>query len=354
MRCTLARDFNVQKALRWRSAIHQDPPYQRKGSIWDLAKQQRFIDSLLNGYDVPKFYLHDLRGTHPTLVYAIVDGKQRLNAIWGFLRDEYPLAADFIVEARNLPALPGGTVHPRGGQRFSELDPAWREVLKYTDLSVVLIKNASPDDIEELFARLNNGEPLNAPEKRNAIGGDLAGLVREVAGRPLFTDRVRFGNDRYQHFDLAVRLLALELAGTAAGATGLASVPDLRADALDDLVRAHRRLDPDVAAALRERVDTRAGFLESVYSSGDALLAAPASVLVAYLLASGPAGALDPTAVRTRLAAFADARRSELARPETERDSRLVEYGHLLRHALADAASLERAYEIAAGWITRR
>ena len=67
-------------------AIDENAPYQREGAVWSLEQQQLFIDSLLNGYDVPKIYLHDLRGKHPTKVYAIVDGKQRLTTIWRFLR----------------------------------------------------------------------------------------------------------------------------------------------------------------------------------------------------------------------------------------------------------------------------
>ena len=68
MRCVPAHDFTVAKALAWRSAIADDPPYQRPSAVWSLAKQQLFIDSLINGYDVPKIYLHDLRGKHPTRV----------------------------------------------------------------------------------------------------------------------------------------------------------------------------------------------------------------------------------------------------------------------------------------------
>ena len=62
MRCVPAHDFTVMKAYLWRSAINEKPPYQRESSVWSLEKQQLFIDSLLNGYDVPKIYLHDLRG----------------------------------------------------------------------------------------------------------------------------------------------------------------------------------------------------------------------------------------------------------------------------------------------------
>ena len=54
VRCVPAPDFTVGKALAWRSSIDADVPYQRESFVWSLEQQQLFIDSLLNGYDVPK------------------------------------------------------------------------------------------------------------------------------------------------------------------------------------------------------------------------------------------------------------------------------------------------------------
>src|SRR3954447_5117645 len=151
MRCVPAPDFTVGKALAWRSAIDENAPYQREGAVWSLEQQQLFIDSLLNGYDVPKIYLHDRRGVVPNQVYAIVDGKQRLTTIWRFLRDEFALAPDFRTIEANLPDEAAGASMPSSGQRYSELDPAWQTVLRKTPLAVVLIQRATPDDIEDLF-----------------------------------------------------------------------------------------------------------------------------------------------------------------------------------------------------------
>lgn len=158
MRCEAARDFTVAKAIAWRSSIDDDPPYQRAGDVWSMARQQLFIDSLLNGYDVPKIYLHDLRGHHPTKVYAVVDGKQRLTTLWSFLKDGFALAPTFRIEAED--AIPGVPV-PRPGSRFSEFHSTWQRALLWTPISVVLIRDAEEDDIEELFSRLNNGVALS-------------------------------------------------------------------------------------------------------------------------------------------------------------------------------------------------
>jgi hypothetical protein len=166
MRCEPAHHFTVAKAIAWRSSMDAEPLYQRRGDAWSLGHRQLFIDSLLNGYDIPKIYLHDLRGQHPTKVYAIVDGKQRLTALWSFVDDGFPLAEGFRVEPANRPDLPPAAIDPRGPLRFSELDRHWRDVLLGSFLSVVLIRDAQPADIDELFSRLNNGVPLSPDERR--------------------------------------------------------------------------------------------------------------------------------------------------------------------------------------------
>src|SRR5882724_6160307 len=73
-----------------------EPDYQRQSDIWGEEKRQLFIDSLINGYDVPKLYFHRLSpGSTTSKRFAIVDGKQRLETIRGFLANKFPLADDF-------------------------------------------------------------------------------------------------------------------------------------------------------------------------------------------------------------------------------------------------------------------
>lgn len=351
MRCVPAHYFTVAKALAWRSAIDERPPYQRESAIWSLDKQQLFIDSLLNGYDVPKIYLHDLRGRRPTKVYAIVDGKQRLTTIWDFLADRFPLASDFRVEKRNMPDLPADAVAPRAGQRFSEFDRHWREVLRQTFLSVVLIRNATEEDIEDLFSRLNNGEPLNAAEKRNAMGGAMAKLVRTIARRPFFTGRLHFTNARHHHYELATRLLLVE----SVPASIAEELPDIRSAALDAFVRSNRRLAPADRASLVDRLDAGLAVVSAVFRPADPLLTTPSNAFLLYLFVRRVVGdqraAADPARVRAFLEAFQQSRVAALDQPEEERDATLVEFSGLMQHGTNDARNVRRRLEIlGAAW----
>ncbi len=269
MRCDLAHHFTIEKARAWRSAIDIDPPYQRPAGVWTVAHRQRLIDSILNGYDIPKLYLHDLRGEQPTPVYAVIDGKQRLTAIWSFLDDGLPLAPDFSLDPRNRPALPDDVRDPRPGDRWSSLHPAWQRVVRRTELSVVLVRDVHPDGLAELFGRLNDGVPLNPSERRNAIGGDLAALIRERATDPVLPARLAFADDRlaYQAF----------IARRVASAVRSAADPAPTDADLDELVRGGRGLDAARRAVIEAALDADRARLQAAFDAADPRLHDPVS-----------------------------------------------------------------------------
>src|ERR1051325_4392589 len=89
----------IQYLHALRSAIWIDPPYQRLSDIWPPEKRKLLIDSIINGFDIPKLYFHELspaRQVGTTFQnYAIIDGKQRLETLWAFMDGKFALADDF-------------------------------------------------------------------------------------------------------------------------------------------------------------------------------------------------------------------------------------------------------------------
>lgn len=65
-----------------------DAPYQR-GLVWNLEQKQRLINSILLGIQLPAVYLRDLGSSSPVW-YEVIDGKQRLTTLIGFMQDEFP------------------------------------------------------------------------------------------------------------------------------------------------------------------------------------------------------------------------------------------------------------------------
>jgi len=213
-----------------REDIWLDPPYQRMPEVWTLDKKQLLIDSLLNGFDIPKFYLHDFfPNSDPEtgeFRYAIVDGKQRLGAIWDFIDGNFALSDS--IEIINEPDLDVKNL------TYSELEKTHLKLKSRFDsraLSVMTIQTLDTELIEEMFSRLNEAMPLSAAEKRNALRGPLPKEIREIADHALFTDRLPFNNSRYRHYDVACKFLKI-LDST--------DIPDLKKYYLDDFVRKYR------------------------------------------------------------------------------------------------------------------
>lgn len=189
-----------------RNQIELNPEYQRQSGVWSIEKQQLLIDSIINGFDIPKIYFHEFvvrrEANGKRLRYAIVDGKQRMQAIWEFLDDAYPLSKDFEYFADKSVSA--------AGMRFSQLEQSYPDIaalFNASTLSVIAIRTDDIELIEEMFSRLNEAAPLNAAEKRNALGGPLPAAVRKLAEHTFFTKKIPFNNSRYRHYDLAAKFI---------------------------------------------------------------------------------------------------------------------------------------------------
>ncbi|HKB92367.1 MAG TPA: DUF262 domain-containing protein [Opitutaceae bacterium] len=192
-----------------KDAIQLNPDYQRISGIWTLEKRQLLIDSLINGFDVPKLYFHEF--VPPKKVgskkyrYAIIDGKQRIQTIWDFiegnisLSEEFEYIRDSTIKAAGL-----------GYSQLAEKYPQLKSRFDATPLDIVTIRTSDLDLIEDMFSRLNEAVPLNAPEKRNAFGGPMPNAIQKVSGHKFFAKHIPFPDNRYRHRDLAAKFIFIE------------------------------------------------------------------------------------------------------------------------------------------------
>lgn len=164
------------------------PEYQR-GTVWKLPQKQGLIDSLLRGYQIPLFYVHlEARPNNYTgeveKTAWLVDGQQRLAAIVGYLQNEFSLPDP--KKAKPGSVLPPGTAQlpPWTGKKFDELQPAEKERLQDRDLLVIEMTADHPNEVRDLFIRLQAGTPLTAQEKRDAWPGDFTNFIIRHAGKP--------------------------------------------------------------------------------------------------------------------------------------------------------------------------
>ena len=83
-----SRGVNILQAYLWYrdGKLLVNHRYQRK-LVWTVEEKQKLIDSILSDYPLPLILLAEKeRGS-----YEIIDGMQRLNAIFTFIETSYPL-----------------------------------------------------------------------------------------------------------------------------------------------------------------------------------------------------------------------------------------------------------------------
>lgn len=266
------RNSTVWQLHRMRDRIELDPEYQRMSDIWTLEKRQLLIDSILNGFDIPKFYLHKFskpktKGDR-TYDYAIVDGKQRLGTIWSFIDGSITLDEGFEF-FKDGKVKAGGMTYRELGIEHPDLKADFDGFL----LSVMCIETDDIEMIEEMFSRLNEAMPLSAAEKRNAYGGPIPSAVRKLAKERFFTASIPFPNKRYRHFDLATKFLLAEHEGR---------VVDTKKAYLDKFVQGFADSPRNRMPGFLEKAQENVGHMSKVFSNNDWLLRQVGMVTVYY------------------------------------------------------------------------
>lgn len=189
------------------------PPYQRKSGIWNTKDKAYLIDSIINGFDMPKFYIADFSYYSSELnksgkMYAVIDGRQRFEAIFDFMDGSLKLDKDFIyfadpsVKIAGLNAVEINNRYPKIFKRFESFN-----------LSAMAVLTNREGRINELFIRLNKSKPLTGSEVRSAIVSEAGRVIKEAAAHKFFTNNVDFSNLRKQHENAAAKIVLFEHRG---------------------------------------------------------------------------------------------------------------------------------------------
>jgi len=189
----------VSAANGIRQRIDTNPDFQRP-AVWSTSQKQLLVDSILREYDVPKMYWRKLSSKPDR--YDVVDGQQRLRAIWSFVDGEFALPA-------NAEPVDGFAT---AGCKYVALPDDLRIRFDTYALDVVVLEDTDENEVREMFLRLQNGTSLKAQEKRNAMPGKMREFVKSLTLH-VFFQRVGFANSRFTHDHVAAQMVCLELAG---------------------------------------------------------------------------------------------------------------------------------------------
>ena len=209
-------------------------------SRWSIDQKQLLIDTIFRGLDIPKFYLWKIDETtlyngYPDgetkeaykkilerkrkenddpnpYIYEVVDGQQRTRTILEYMgvttRHKNVFRGEWF---EMYPALSDTPIAK--GKLFSNLNAEQQTKFEEKVLTVMILENATIDEVREMFLRLQNGTPLNSQQKRDAMGSQIGRAVRDLVELPFFKKSVPFDNSYSGHRQVASQMLNLEIKG---------------------------------------------------------------------------------------------------------------------------------------------
>jgi hypothetical protein len=164
-------------AMLERGEISVNREYQRSNGIWSVPARSFLVETVLKNFPIPKLSLHhrtDLQSL--TDHREVVDGQQRTYALRDFMEGKFRLSKRIDTEEWR-------------GKHFEDLeDEDKRQFLNY-GLSFDLLIGAEPEEVREIFRRMNTFTvSLNYEEQRNAaFNGAFKWFVRDLTTE--YTDR---------------------------------------------------------------------------------------------------------------------------------------------------------------------
>ena len=174
----------------------------QRGLVWDKKRKSLLIHSLIIGYPVPPLY-----GAKSEEGYDVLDGKQRCNAIYEFMNDMF-----------TLEDVPEVTVTNEEGEveevdintlYFSEMEEQLQDAVKDYQIQMHYFEDITPDEISEMFFRLNNGKAMSAIELTRCKAQSMA-MINEIGKHELFKNALtEKALAKYTNEDIVVKSYVL-------------------------------------------------------------------------------------------------------------------------------------------------
>ena len=341
------RNNNISRIYSEREFLESNPDYQRNSDIWDESKKQLFIDSILNDYDIPKLYFYSLIPRSKTkghenskFEYSIIDGKQRLETIWGFIDGRFNLSKEFVYFADET-VKAGSLSYDELGKKY----PRLKNKFDSTNLPIIEVESDDFELIEDMFSRLNEAVPLNSAESRNAIGGPMASVIRDVANHQFFKNKVKFNNVRYKHREVAARLLFIEHY-----LHEKEQIFDTKKNLLDNFVKIYKKDKNLSPIPIKNGVNANLLLLNEIFLDKDPLLRAQSVIPIYYLVIRDLKNTiLSGIMTREKIQQFVDAvieNKKTAVNDIGEADFDLLDYDRMSIQGTNDASSIKERTRI--------
>jgi len=176
------RGENIQELYSWylegRLAVNRR--YQRK-LVWTREEKQHLIDTITRKFPLPLVLLAEVH-INGVAKYEIIDGMQRLNAIFGFVENQFDYRGEYF-DLETMASSKQLLDERKLTQHQNVLARAVCASIANYKIPISTYRIDQTDDIDEIFRRINSyGRVLSDQEIRQAgVTGPFADLVRTLS-----------------------------------------------------------------------------------------------------------------------------------------------------------------------------
>lgn len=151
------KTYSINDFVEWKQGgvLELSPKFQRR-SVWTQKAKSYFLDSVLRGKPCPKVLIREhLNAPQRKTIREVVDGQQRLRAVFEYIEDGFPVSRTHNKE--------------HGGKYFSDLAKDTQTAVLAYQVATDCLINISDSEVRDIFARLNTyGVKLNTIELLHA------------------------------------------------------------------------------------------------------------------------------------------------------------------------------------------
>lgn len=171
----------------------------QRSFVWDMTKKRMLIDSMIRNYPINALFFNRREDGK----YDALDGKQRSNAIRGFMDGEYALD--------NLDPFYGEDKEEfdANGLKFEELPEWMQEQIKDYSITIYYFDGITEEETAEFFYRINNGKPLSAIELTRVKASALD-KFQQIANLPAIAEAIS-DKGKLKYNDETVAMQAWEI-----------------------------------------------------------------------------------------------------------------------------------------------
>ena len=241
---------------------------------------------------------------------------------WAVLNSEYKISKD---------AEPIGETDI-ANLTYTDLSEELKDKFDSYALDLVILENATLDEVEEMFVRLQNGSTLKAAERRNALPGKMKLFIRELAKHNFFNS-CGFKNRRFDFDQVAAQCMLLELNG---------GVRNIKNTDLEKMYLENEEFDFESPEA--KKINKVLNYLEKTFPEKTPELK-QGNVISLYIIISMLLEKYAISDFETKIGKwfidFETKRFADLDLPEDQRDSEMVAYQNAVGHSSDSIESLE-------------